>query len=220
MNEPEKTLITELLTWNWSGIIQSIAAFITVAIAYLALSSWKNQHKTQKITSFLDELTESIHEYVRLINIPVQHLQFIKIQIDSYKSNSTLDEELKFPEAVMFIKSKGKEESKNLLDSLNPCDKSLNKIHSLIVKGQVWNINDYGRCQEACMLMIKQYERLQAVSSIIGNPNLNWKNEKVEKTLESILEVTPEDIEYQLNKNQIAFITFVKKTYEKVYKNT
>jgi len=212
--------MTDAITWNWPIIIQSFTGFATVWIAYLALTSWRNQHKAEKVTFFLDELTDVIHEYIQLMNLPIQRLQFIKIHIDSHKFDIDLKKDLDFPEAIAFIEKDGKEESKSLLEALTPCHKPLSKIRSLVVKGQVLSIKNYKECQDACNMLSWQYDRLQAFYSIISSTNINWEHEKVKENLKNILKITSEDIQQYLSNNQVAYLTFVKNTYDKVYKNS
>ena len=211
--------MSEVIAWNWSGIIQSIAALAMVFIAYRALTEWRNQHKAEKITSFFDELTDIIHEYIQLLGVPIQQLQFIKIHIESHKFDLDLKKELEYPEVVAFIENYGQEEAKKLQEALTLCNKPLSKIRSLLVKGQVFSIENYQECQNACNMLTWQYDRLQAFYAIISSINLNWKNEKVIEYCKNVLELTSEDIEQHISENQIEYIRFVQNTYNKVYKN-
>lgn len=83
MIEIIKKLMCELLSWHWSGIIQSVTGIVTVYITYIALTSWKKQHKSQKVTGLLDELTDAIHVLIQSISIPITRLMFIHIGIRS-----------------------------------------------------------------------------------------------------------------------------------------
>ena len=209
----------EIFSWNWSGIIPSITGLITVYIAYVALTSWKKQHKSQRVTKLLDELTDSIHELVQCINVPIQHLMIVHIGLESYKHNTDLNKELAYPEAVSFIEKEGKEYSECLIEALENCEKTVNKLRSLVVKGQVYGIKNYNNCQNACNKIIWQFDRLQVVSIILGSRNMNWEHPKVIKQIKTLLEINPESIESHLKENQKEFIKFVKNAYENEYSN-
>lgn len=213
-------IMNEILAWNWSGIISGVTGLITVWIANKALVSWQKQHKAEKYTSFLDELTNAIHEYIQLMSIPIQQLKLIKINIDCYQNNPNLNNSLLYPEAVLFIEKKGEEEAQILISSLSTCQKSLNKIQSLSTKGQVLNIENYNKCYEACQQITWQYGRIQAFYVMIGRSHLNWENEQVTEALGSILDITPEDIQRHLDESHSKYMSFFKDTYGKLYPNT
>ncbi len=211
--------IRGLMNWDWSSIIQSGTGIATLVIAWIALSSWRTQHKSQKITELLDQLTDSVHEFIQAVSTPIQRLQFIHIGIDSCQYDVEINRDLAYPEAIRFIEKEGKENAERLMESLIPCEKAIHKIRSLIVKGQVYDIENYLDCQNACNLIAWQYDRLQVVYSILSSGNMNWEHPKVIERVKNLLEITSDDIEKHLKDNQIKFIKFVKSAYKKEYKN-
>ncbi|WP_448212958.1 hypothetical protein [Colwellia sp. MEBiC06753] len=188
-----------------------------MVIAYLALTSWKKQHKSQKITSLLDELTDSIHDFIQLVSVPSQHLQYIHISIESYQNDPELDKELDYPETVRFIQNKGQESASRMMDYLRPCASPVHKIKSLVVKAQMFNIENFQDCVNACEMITWQYDRLQVVYSIISSNNMNWKHPKVIEHLGHLSNITYEDIQKHLNDNQLLYLKFVKASYSKEY---
>lgn len=219
MIEIIKKLMCELLSWHWSGIIQSVTGIMTVCIASLALTSWKKQHKSQKVTDLLDELTDAIHELIQLISIPITRLMVIHIGIESYKHNTDLDNDLEYPEVVSFIEKEGTENAARLMESLIHCEGAIHKIRSLVVKGQVFDIENYMDCQNACKLLTWQYDRLIVVYAILSSGNMNWKHPMVIKNIKNLLEITPDDIKKYLDENQVKFTNFVKNAYQREYEN-
>ena len=115
----------ELASWKWSSIIQSVTGIAMVYIATIALTSWKRQHQSQKVTSLLDELTDAIYDFVQSISIPVQRLKFIHIKIENYKHNRDLNKELAYPKAICFIEKEGRKAADELLKSLTPCESAV-----------------------------------------------------------------------------------------------
>jgi len=219
MNDKTTNIICELASWEWSSIIQSATGIVLVCIAYTGLTSWKRQHKSQKVTDLLDELTDAIHDLVQSISIPLQRLKFIHIAIESYQFNPDLNKELAYPEAMSFIEKEGREVAAELMESLTPCANTVHKIRSLVVKGQVFDIKDFNECQNACNLITWQYDRLQVIYAILSGQNMNWKHPEVIKHVGNLLDITSEDIEKYLKENQVEFLKFVKKAYAREYKN-
>jgi len=219
MTDKITNIICVLSNWEWSSIIQSSTSIALVLIAYVGLTSWKRQHKSQKATNLLDELTDSIHDFVQSISIPIQRLRFIHIRIDCYQFNTDLNKELAYPEAISFIEKEGREVAAELIASLQPCENTVHKIRSLVVKGQVFNIKDFNECQNACNLITWQYDRLQVVYAILSDQNMNWQHPEVIKHVGNLLDITSEDIENYLKENQVEFLKFVKEAYAHEYKN-
>lgn len=207
----------EILDWNWLGIIQSLSGVATLVIAYLALTSWKKQHKSQKITSLLDELTDSIHDFIQSVSVPAQHLQYIHIAIESCQYDVDLDKELEYPETVRYIQKEGRESATRLMDYIRPCSASVHKIKSLVVKAQMFNIENFQDCINACEMITWQYDRLQVVYSILSSNNMNWRHPKVIEHLGHLSDITYEDIQKHLSESQVSYLKFVKASYSREY---
>lgn len=220
MTEELSKIMSELMSWNWSSIIQSLTGIATLYIAWVALGSWKKQHKSQKITELLDQLTDSVHDFVQSISIPVQRLQFIHIGIDSCQYDMDLNKDLKYPEAIRFIEKEGREAATGLMESLKAAENSVHRIRSLLVKGQIYNIENYEICKKSCNMIVWQYDRLQVVYAILSNQNMNWDHPKVIESVGNLIDITPDDITKHLNDNQVEFFNFVKNAYSKEYDNT
>lgn len=219
MNEDVINTFCEVWKWDWSSIIQSVAALATVCIAYAALNSWKKQNKSQKITGLLDELTDAIHELVLSIGPAIQRLKFIRIAIESQTFNRNLNPEYEHPETICFIEGEGRESATELMAALAPCEDSVHKIRSLVVKGQIYDIDNYVTCQNTCAAITHQFDRLQAAYIVLSSTNMNWEHPMVAESIRNFQEITPESIETSLSDNQVEFIRFVKSSYKKEYKN-
>ena len=204
-------------SWNWLEILKTSTGFGTAIIAWLALQNWKRQSKAQKETAFLDEITDAIHEFIDLIAAPMEMVRFIKIGVSSYSGLPQLDRSLKYPEAVAYIQKQGAEDAKRLYEYLKPCTPILSKIRSLVAKGQVFEFEDYSECQNACRLITQQHEQIQAICALIGNPNWNWQNPQVEKTLGGVLAIDPDQMKQQVEQQNVKFIEFVRKSYAAAY---
>lgn len=209
----------EIVSWNWLGIIQSITGLGTFIIASVALTSWRRQLRSQAVTKLLDQLTDSIHEFVQSISPAVQLLSFVRIGIESKKFNRNLNNDLKYPLAVAYIEEEGRESADRLMALLKNAEQPVHRIRSLLVKGQVLKISNYHECQNACSMIVWQFDRLQAVFSIQGSQNMNWENPKVIESLGSMLEITPDDIHQHINENQKKYLVFLKDIYTKEYKS-
>ena len=87
-----------ILHWDWSGVIQSAASVVVAVVAFRALATWKQQLKAQKQTDLLDELTDTVHEYIQLMAHPTEMLKLIRISIDSHIGLPTNRDNIKNPE--------------------------------------------------------------------------------------------------------------------------
>lgn len=210
--------ITFLSSWNWAEIIKGIVSIWVATVATLALKTWKRQSKAQKQTDFIDEITESVHEFIDLMAAPTEMVKYVKIGIESYASLPELDQSLENPEAVAYIQKKGQEDAKQLYEYLKPCTQPLSKIRSLVAKGQVFGFKNYNECQNACAMITWQYERIQALCYIIGSGSLNWKNPEVQESLRKVISLDSGDIEKQIKEQHVKFLIFIKDNYKTIYK--
>jgi len=217
VTEMSKT-IEMLSRWDWAAIIQSASSVFVAFIAWLALSTWKQQSKAQKKSEFMDELTDTVHEFISLLGAPTQMVKYIKMAIECHEQVSSIDPRIKNSGVIEYIKKDGKQESKRLRESLEPCEHSLIKINSLIAKGQVFGFSDYNSCQESCKMITWQYDRIQALGYMIGNESANWENPEVKETLDKVVALEESDIREVIAEFNSKFLTFVKKNYEIIYK--
>ena len=173
---------------NWIEIVNGLIGIWLAIVATIALKTWKHQSKAQKQTDFLDEITNSLHEFITLMGTPIEMLKFIEIGIESYHSSIDLKKNIENPVVITYIQKHGKEEGQQLFDYLMLCNPSLIKVSSLLVKGQVLDFKNYIECQNACNLITWQYDRIHAFCSIISRPSLNWENPVVQDTLSKVIQ--------------------------------
>lgn len=167
---------------------------------------------------FIDEITNSVHEFINSMAAPTEMVRYIKIGFESHAGTPHLDPEIENSEAVAYIQKQGKEDSKRLLEYLISCGPSLTKIQSLSAKGQVLGLKNYNACQNACNMLKWQHDRIQALCYMIGRPSLYWINPEVQKTLSKVIQLDPEEIKKEIEEYNVIFLTFVKENYEKIYK--
>jgi hypothetical protein len=189
-----------------------------VIIATFALSTWRRQIKAQKQIDFIDELTDTIHDYILSMPTPVHSLRFAKIGIDCLAGIHGEPADIKHPEAVAYIKRQGKSTSENIQRQLVSIRPILSKMKSLAAKGQVFGIDNYSECQNACIMLEWSYNQIEAFSSMIMNPNLNWNNPVVQQSMDKVLSVDSEHIESNLIEQNSKFLTFAKQAYSKILK--
>lgn len=119
---------------DWSGIIQGIASVVVAFVAWRALTTWKQQLKAQKQTGLLDELTDTVYEYLQLMVRPIEKLKFIRNYIASHVGLPANRDNIKNPEVVAYIERLGKNDSEKLWEYLRECNSSVAKIQSLSSK--------------------------------------------------------------------------------------
>ena len=64
------TTIANLKSVNWPDLLQGIGSIWVAIVATLALNAWKHQSKAQRQMNFMDELTDSVHEFIQLMSAP------------------------------------------------------------------------------------------------------------------------------------------------------
>ena len=217
MDEIFSKMLDTLCEWNWAEIVNGIVGIWVATVATLAMTTWKRQSKAQKQIGFMDEITDSVHEFIASMSAPTEMVKYIKIGIESYAGAPNLDREIENPEAVAYIQKQGKEDSKRLLEYLKPCGPSLTKIRSLSAKGQVLGLKNYTNYQNACSMLTWQHDRIQALCYLIGSASLNWRNPKVQESLSKVIQLDPEEIKKEIEAQNVRFLTFVKENYEKIY---
>jgi hypothetical protein len=204
--------------WNLAEIVKCIVSVWLATVATIALTAWKRQSKAQKQIDFIDELTDSVHEFINSMVAPLEMLKYIKIGIKSYADTPSIDATIENSEAVAYIQKEGVEASEKLLEYLKLCVPSLTKIRSLSAKGQVFGLKNYAACQNACNMLTWQHDRLQPLCYLLGSPSLNWRNLEVQKLLSEVRQLDYEDIKKELEEQNVRFLTFVKENYKKIYK--
>jgi hypothetical protein len=220
MNKCEiKPIADFLMSLDYTDIITCIVSIWMAVVATMALNTWKRQSKAKKQTDFLDEITDAVHKYINDLYGPTEVVKFIKFGIESHLISPLLQEkDVENPEIVAYVKQSGERDAKFLNEQLEKCNQSVFRIHTLMAKGQVLGFKNYDVCHESCRMLTWQYERIQALSFMIGNVHLNWKNEEVQKTLKATTSLEHGDIQKYVAEYNKKFLTFVKKNYEEIFK--
>ena len=135
-----------ILLQQWAEIVKAVLGVWMAIVATIALTTWRRQSSAQRKADFMDELTESVHKFIGLMADPVHVVRFVKIGIESHKSDRGLDQSLPNPEAVAYIQKQGREHAARLSESLNPCGEPATRIGSLVVKGEVLGLKNYDQC--------------------------------------------------------------------------
>ena len=218
MGEFVSKILQPLYEWNWAEIVKCIVSIWVAVVATLALKTWKRQSKAQKQIDFMDDLTNSVHEFIFSLAGPIEMVKHIKIAIESYAGTPDLDTEIDNPEAVAYIQRHGKEDSKRLYEYLKSCSPALTRIRSLSAKGQVLGLKNYKECYNACSMLTWQHDRIQALCYMIGSDSLYWKNPKVQEFLSKVIQLDSEEINKGIEEQNAKFLAFVKENYEVILK--
>ncbi|KAB0669045.1 hypothetical protein F6V30_14515 [Oryzomonas sagensis] len=203
---------------DWTELVKIIISAWVATVATIALSTWRRQSKAQRQIDFMDELTNSVHEFVDLMSTPIHVVRHIKIKIECHKDMIGQRTDVTYPEAIVYIEKYGIEDSSRLFECLKVSSPALAKICSLATKGQVLGFRSYEQCIKTCQMLSWQHGKLQAVATIIGDASMNWQNPEVQKSLNMLMQIDPEEIFTQLQTQNIEFLEFVKTNYEKIFK--
>lgn len=202
-----------LLAWDWPSIIGAIATVWLVYIAKCALNTWKKRSKAQKQFDFMDQITDAVHELIGLLETPIEVVRFIKIGIDSHSEPSHTTE---IESAIDYIKASGKRGAKQLLEHLQPCKQTLFKVRSLVAKGQVYGLNNYEECRQACNMISWQHDRMQSFYTMIALESWNWENLEVKKYLAQVISLDADEMKQQIDEANVRFIAFVRDNYQAI----
>lgn len=167
-----------------------------------------------KQLAFVDELTDTVHEFILLMSAPISQITFAKIGISSYTGNTNDYAKYENPEAIAYIENEGAETSKKILDQLNSVKPVLSKMQSLSTKGQILGIANYSKCMNACNMLQWSHNLVEVFGVIIGSQHMNWEHPEVQKHLLHLIKINPEEIRANLAEQNKEIISFAKGVYE------
>ena len=211
--------MSNFLCWigaHWAQISSFIVGFWIAVVATWALSTWRKQLRAQKQLLFIDELTNSVHEFIRLMDAPTNRLRYAKICIEAHEGVASGFEQYENAEAIAFINKDGLVTCDRIRADLALVRPVFAKMESLTVKGQFLGLQDYSECLDACEMLARSYRQLQTFSIIIGSSYMNRKNPQIQEYLNNISKIDAECINANLEEQRKKFIEFAKKVYEKV----
>ena len=204
---------------DWEQVSSLFQLTVAIWVAYVAteaLNTWRKQLRAEKQTSFIDELTDTIHEFIILMASPINSLAIAKMEIEAYKGAAFGFEQYENAEAIAFINKDGPDTSARITADLALVRPVLAKMQSLAVKGQVLGLQDYPACHKACQMLAWSHNQLQVFCSIIGSrSSRNWEHPLVKKNLNTLSEIDADRINANLEEQHRVFIEFAKKAYEK-----
>jgi hypothetical protein len=197
----------------WAQILQIVLGIWVAWVATAALSTWKKQLRAQKQLSFIDELTDTVHEFILLMAAPINRLVYAKIGIDAHKGIALEFEQYENAEAIAFIHKDGRGTSERIVADLALVRPVLGKMQALAVKGQVLGLKDYPKCQDACAMLAWSYDQIEAFCAIIGNPNLNWGHPLIQESLGNLSKIDADRINTNLAEQNKKFVEFATMAY-------
>lgn len=200
---------------NWSTILPAIASISVAITAIFALKTWKHQTRAQLQTKFIDDLTDSVHEFIHAMEAPTEVLKFVEIGIQTYSETPSPGEnEGKYSGMITYIMKNGKDDQERLIKYLDKVRPIVSRMISLATKGQVFGFHNYTQCYDACKMLAWSQGQIEAFASMIGNTHLNWENELVQQTLDKVMTINAESIKKNLEEQNSIFLTFVKRCYK------
>ena len=210
--------IIETLTNYTSSMLTAVAGIWIAVIATLALHTWKYQTRAEKHIQFMDGLTDTVHEYIQAMEAPIDVLTYIEIAIEAYSETASLQhEDAKNAGVISYILKKGKADKARLIEYLDKVRPIMSRMESLAVKGQVMGFKNYRQCYDACKMLAWSHGQIEAVAMLIGEADLNWANERVQRTLDKVMTVKSRSISENLEKHNRIFLEFVKQNYKSLF---
>lgn len=198
-----------------SAAIGALASVATLWIAAQALSSWRAEHKAQRLSAFLDDLLASSHAFGTKIAKVVAHVRSVQISFEAHvpsSRGSTLVDG-----ANEFL-SKGEWKSDlGLKQAQDDMVHEVQALRSLLAKGDALGFEDYSECVNALRMLILQYDRSLSITALLGSNTWNLENPEVVSLVEKVVAIEPKEM---LNETEDALATihrFVKSEFQKLY---
>jgi hypothetical protein len=202
---------------NWLEVIKAVASVVTAYVAFQALKNWKRQDKAKREAEFLDALIEATHAYVIEMSLPVELVRSVEIGMESHMP-SRASKDRKIKGAIAYIQKDGERVAKRLLEVLGAVKPSVIQLRSLAAKGQIFRFNGYVNCYNAVAILTWQFDRIEALLSVIGSPTYNWEHPRVLKLLKNVMAIKPDDIRKAIEESNTAILEFARETYQCLYK--
>ena len=197
-----------------TGPLTAGATCVTAWVALQALHTWKKQLFAEKKIEFIDELTNTVHEYIVEISPAVDYLKYIKMSIDAHSSSVFPTDKRLNAGMINFIEKTGKSHQDKLMAYLDKTRIVLKKLTSLNAKGQVFGFNGYLECHQACTNLSGFYEKLGSIALRVGSTSLNWENPEVQDTLDKFKNFEFKGVRDQMDKEHIKFLSCIHNMYK------
>lgn len=198
-----------------SAFFQGAGAIWVAVVATIALRTWRKQLHAEKQLTFIDELTDTVHEFILLMSAPVTQLELAQIGIEAYKGAASGFERYENAHAIAYISKVGNTTSSKLFGSLAEVKPVLGKMRALAVKGQVLGFSEYSRCQNSCQLLGWTHDHVEAFAAILGIGDINWENPTVQQSLNDLPKFDPARVRTTLQEQNADFIEFARQAYAK-----
>jgi hypothetical protein len=199
-------------------MIQSVASVATLAIALLALRSWRQQDHAKRQAEFLDLLVSSTHEFIVQIHRPISLMQYMHIAMACHDLGNSDHTKATVPGAIAYIQKSSDSIGTKLGEALDRVRPSLVKLRSLAVKGQMFGFDNYVSCMSAVQKLTWQFDRIEAFWGIASQASLNWANAEVQTTLKNVISFGHEELSSDVQECDMAIVGFAKSSYSKLYR--
>lgn len=205
--------------FDWFDLIRTLASVTTPVIALLALRNWQRQDKAKREAEFLDSLIDAAHIYILETAKPIGLLNFVKIAIVSHAPTweDGVEEDKAIKGAVSYIVKYGESDGKRMMEALEAVKPSRAKLQSLATKGQVFKFDGYNKGFNAVAMLTWQYDRIEALASLIAQRTLNWDNPEVLKVLKKVIEIDASQVQAGIAEHNVSLLQFVRETYAGIY---
>lgn len=213
-----------MLDFNLFDILTTAAGLIVAGSGIAAISVWKKQIRLDRNIKFIDELTDTLNEYVQSMGIIIDAYQYIFIGIRVYakysKDNNICDEKEKlYYGFTKYVKTRGQKERDQLNRYLFETKPIVSKLCSLSTKGQIYGFKNYTKCRFVLDRFIWIYNVSSSFSFNLGNTNAVWKNPEVKKLIMDLLDKDYEYLKNKLKNLHIEYLEYAREVYSDLFSN-
>lgn len=199
-------------------ILEILTLLITTWFAItatIALTTWKKQTKTKHNINLLNELLDTINNYIQQMSAPIQSFYYIKMFIDIHFENKTIkNDDEKYDIYIKYIKENGVKDKEKLIKYLSDVRPAVSKLQSLSIKIQINNLTNYKEYLNYHNLLIWTFNQIESFAYIIGQENLNWNNSDIKKSTMDIMNISFEQINTNFNEQIQNIYRYIKRIYK------
>lgn len=216
MDSGMQGVLEVVLGLNWLELVKAAAPVATALIAFKALKNWQRQDRAKKEAEFLDQLVETMHSYTVGMTAPFRKVAYAQFRMYGHLDEE--DDEKRFNGIERFIKSDGASESEALDESLHAARNHAGRLHLLLAKGRVFQMENYSSCHAIVEDAIRLSGKVSVFSATLDSESVNWRELDMRKHLLEHMTIDIDDMRQQLSAANSFVLRFAAITYANLYR--
>jgi hypothetical protein len=213
-----KIIYVQLCTMPWLDITLALAALLVPIVAWRALSTWQKELMAKRQMQFWDELNDALHEYLILMQTPLDLHRAARNIFESQLKVDTNGKVLSDADvAKSYVEDCGNMIGPHMSKQLHEANTARIKLQSLASKGQVLPIDDYDDFAVACARLSNTYHILNNFAATISNTK-EWFSSP---TIVDVFHLAMSDCTDELDKDMVdvnkTIIEYIHAQYRRLF---